>query len=46
MPLVLEAARAEFMKLDRPVDEADFYYAECASTEPKPAERNGEAALV
>ena len=46
MPLVLEAARAEFMKLDRPVNEADFYYADRASTEPKPVSRNGEAALV
>jgi SpoVK/Ycf46/Vps4 family AAA+-type ATPase len=46
MPLVLEAARAEFMKLDRPVNEADFYYAERVSTEPKPVGRNGEAALV
>jgi SpoVK/Ycf46/Vps4 family AAA+-type ATPase len=46
MPLVLEAARAEFMKLDRPVNETDFYYAERASTEPKPVARNGEAALV
>jgi ATP-dependent 26S proteasome regulatory subunit len=46
MLLVLEAARAEFMKLDRPVNEADFHYAERASTESKAVARNGETALV
>ena len=46
MPLVLEAARAEFMKLDRPINETDFKYAERAFTELKPVTRNGEAALV
>ena len=46
MPLVLEAARAEFMKLDRPINETDFNYAEPAFTEPKPVPRNGETALV
>jgi SpoVK/Ycf46/Vps4 family AAA+-type ATPase len=45
MPLVLEAARTEFMKLDRPVNETDFNYAERAFTELKPVARNGEAAL-
>ena len=46
MPLVLEAARAEFMKLDRPVNEAEFDYAGRDSTEPNPVARNGETALV
>ena len=46
MPLILEAVRAEFRKLDRAVNEADFYYAERASTEAKPVPRNGEAAFV
>jgi winged helix domain-containing protein/ATPase family protein associated with various cellular activities (AAA) len=46
MALVLEAARAEFIKLDRPVNEADFYPAERTSTASKPAARNGEAALL
>jgi len=34
MPLVLEAARAEFLKLDRPINAADFQW-----TEPKTAAR-------
>jgi hypothetical protein len=34
------------MKLDRPVNEADFYYAGRNSTEPKPLARNGETVLV
>jgi ATP-dependent 26S proteasome regulatory subunit len=46
MQLVLEAARAEFMKLDRPVNETDFYYTERAFTELKPVARNGEAAFA
>jgi hypothetical protein len=46
MPLVLDAVKTELLKLDRPVNEADFYYAERASTEPKPLARNGEAPLV
>jgi hypothetical protein len=46
MPLILEAVRAEFRKLDRPVNEADFYYAERGSSEPKPIALNGEAALI
>jgi ATPase family associated with various cellular activities (AAA)/Winged helix domain, variant len=46
MRLVLDAVKTELLKLDRPVNEADFYYAERASTEPKPVARNGEAALV
>jgi hypothetical protein len=46
MPLVLEAARAEFMKLDRPVNEADFHYYGPAVIASKPASRNGEAVLV
>ena len=46
MPLVLEAARTEFMKLDRPINETDFNCAERAFTQPKPFARNGEAALA
>jgi len=46
MPLVLGAARAEFMKLDRPINETDFNYAERAFTELKPVAPNGETALV
>jgi SpoVK/Ycf46/Vps4 family AAA+-type ATPase len=46
MPLIFEAVRAEFRKLDRAVNEADFYYAERGSSEPKPVSRNGEAAPV
>jgi AAA+ superfamily predicted ATPase len=42
MRLVLDAVRTELLKLDRPVNEADFYYAERL----KPVTRNGEAALV
>jgi len=38
MPLVLEAARAEFLKLDRPINAADFQW-----TEPKPAARPANA---
>ena len=30
MPLMLEAARAEFRKLDKPVNEADFRWLESA----------------
>ena len=37
MPLVLEAARSEFRKLDRPINEADFKWAE-----PKEAARKEE----
>jgi hypothetical protein len=30
MPLVLAAARTEFLKMDRPVNEADFSWTEMA----------------
>jgi hypothetical protein len=46
MALVLESARAEFMKLDRPINEADFHYPGPAVIASKPASRNGEAVLV
>jgi ATP-dependent 26S proteasome regulatory subunit len=46
MLLVLEAARAEFLKLNRPLNEMDFYYAERTSAEPNPVVRNGETASV
>jgi SpoVK/Ycf46/Vps4 family AAA+-type ATPase len=46
MPLVLEAARAELVKLDRPVNEADFLHSGRAGAEPKPASRNGEALVA
>jgi hypothetical protein len=32
MPLVLEAARAEFMKLDRPINEMEFFWRDAAAT--------------
>ena len=34
MPLVLEAARAEYRKLDKPVNEADFRWLESAGAKP------------
>jgi predicted nucleic acid-binding protein len=34
MPLVLEAARAEFRKLDKPINEADFRWLESAGGKP------------
>ena len=43
MPLVLEAARAELIKMDRPVNEADFHHSGRAGAETKSAARNGEA---
>jgi hypothetical protein len=46
MSLVLAAARAEFMKLDRPVNETDFCYTERALSEPKQVTRNGDVALA
>ena len=43
MQLVLEAVRTELLKLDRPINEADFH-----GRAPLPArgERNGEVALA
>jgi hypothetical protein len=38
MPLVLEAARAEFLKLDRPVNETEFRWADAPAM---PAMANG-----
>lgn len=35
MPLILEAARAEHLKLNRPVNEADFLWTEPAASAPK-----------
>src|SRR5262249_2984665 len=46
MPLILEAVRAEFVKLDRPINETEFRWAESASTTSKLAARNGEPVLV
>jgi hypothetical protein len=34
MPLVLDAARAEFRKLDKPINEADFRWLESAGGKP------------
>jgi hypothetical protein len=44
MPVILEAVRAEFLKLDRPINETDFRWTEPALI-PKPAPINGEPAL-
>ena len=46
MPLILQAARAEFLKLDRPINEADFRWIEPAPAVPKPAVKTGELVLV
>jgi hypothetical protein len=46
MALVLESARAEFMKLDRPINEVDFHYPAPSIIASKPVSRNGEAVLV
>jgi hypothetical protein len=35
MPLILEAVRTEFRKLDRPVNESDFRWTEPASVSSK-----------
>ena len=34
MPLLLDAARAEYRKLDKPVNEADFRWLESAEAKP------------
>jgi SpoVK/Ycf46/Vps4 family AAA+-type ATPase len=46
MPLVLQAARAEFMKLDRPVNEADFRCADRPPVSASSDRRNGEVVLA
>jgi hypothetical protein len=46
MPLILEAARAELLKLDRPLNEADFRWAEPAPPASKAAAKAGEPILV
>jgi ATP-dependent 26S proteasome regulatory subunit len=46
MPLVLEAARSEFMKLDRPISEADFRAAERSVNPRVMANGHSEAILL
>jgi hypothetical protein len=46
MPLVLQAARAEFLKFNRPVSEAEFRLVEAAPDAPKPPEKVAEPAQV
>ena len=46
MPLVLQAARAEYLKFNRPVSEADFRLVEPAPDAPKPPEKVAEPAHV
>jgi hypothetical protein len=46
MPLILEAVRTEFVKLDRPVNDSDFYGMEPKCPTSKLAARNGEPVLV
>ena len=46
MPAVLEAARAEYIKLDRPINEADFRWTAPAPATLKAAAKTGEALLV
>ncbi len=46
MPLVLDAARAEFVKLDRPVNEGDFRWTEPSLEAPKISARNGETVFA
>jgi hypothetical protein len=45
MPLVLAAARAEFMKLERPINESDFRWAEPIRPAGVPAHAEKEAVL-
>jgi ATP-dependent 26S proteasome regulatory subunit len=45
MPIVLEAARAEFLKLDRAMNESDFRWPQAIAA-PLPVARNGAAVLV
>jgi hypothetical protein len=46
MPLVLEAARAEFIKLDRPINEAHFRWVEPASAASAPTAKTAEPVFV
>jgi hypothetical protein len=46
MRLVLEAARAEYIKLDRPINEADFRWTEPAPAVGKPVPTTGEVVSV
>jgi ATP-dependent 26S proteasome regulatory subunit len=46
MPIVLQAARAEFQKLDRPINEAEFAATQSALSTAAPVYSNGAAALV
>jgi hypothetical protein len=46
MPLILEAARAEFLKRDRPINEADFRWSALPSAAPQPASRVAEASVA
>jgi SpoVK/Ycf46/Vps4 family AAA+-type ATPase len=46
MPLVLEAARAEFLKLDRPVNETEFRWTNAASTPSIKANGHAEPARL
>jgi hypothetical protein len=46
MPLILEAVRTEFRKLDRPLNEADFRWTEPPPAAPKPAAENVEPVLL
>lgn len=46
MPLILEAVRTEFRKLDRPLNENDFRWTELAPAASKPTATNIELVLV
>jgi hypothetical protein len=46
MPLILEAARAEFLKRDRPINEADFRWSPPPSAASQPASRIAEASVA
>jgi len=46
MPLVLEAARAEFLKLDRPVNETEFRWTDAGSTPSISANGHAEPARL
>jgi hypothetical protein len=45
MPLILEAACAEFLKLDRPINAADFRWVEPVATEVMSGTKTGEPVL-
>jgi len=46
MPVILEAARTELRKLDRPLNENDFRWIEPAPAVARPTAKNEEATLV